>query len=1441
MKRRNVGKKLRYGCVTLWGLSALLALCLPAQPARAEEVVSDKTNTTAIYVGNKTKTASGNTLTINNSVAGGAVAGSTIPEEMLSAGTAITSSDAETIETGTTGTVTGNTLTLNNTKEGSSPLVSNWLAGGLAMTKTVNQNQVNVNLPNAQRVSYPVGITNDVFGGFTVTGDATNNIATLTGVSSLGGDNDDHVAQNFYGGYSYTGTVSDNTVNINGGKFGGTIYGGAQGVLNNQYNLPQSMNDYFSQYAEGLSFTSTGDVKNNKVFITAGGNQSQFGNNGTVYGGLIEANLPTAGNTTKFGNVYDNTVTISGTGMANKVYGGAFITSSSENGDALQMGSVTYNHVDILDGGYGEVVAGGYYAINGTTVADLENNSVTVDGGTIGDSVYGAYLSVSSGTYTGTGTVANNSVTLTKGTLSGSTYADAVHVYGGYANGGEGNNVTVKNNTVTIDDSTLGSSIVDYVELLGGRSDYYALQNNTLTVSNSEIPTDGSVSTIAMAGANALYDYVDESLSGIVSGNTANLQNNKIVTNYGGQIILAGGINASYGKAWYGTKNADSNTLTMTGNTVGTVADADDETGSKNYIAGGIAVGQADDNDKTLVPVKATGNTATLTNNTIGTNTADNNYVAGGMVTVDGDAESNTLTITGGTIEGNKSYVTGGMSIEKGNADSNTLTISAVTIGTLGGSKTYVAGGYAVTGNASQNTATITGATLGTDEGAKVYVAGGSSDKKGNAEGNTLTLSGTKFGTGNKAYVAGGFASQGNVTDNTLTFSANTMAGASGAKAYIAGGWADKSGTASGNTLNFLSGTVGMVADSQPYVAGGYTKKGDATGNTLNLAGGSIATAPGDEEDEEEPSGIAYITGGHTESGNASGNRAAISGGSLGSLTGGTTYVAGGYTAKGGDANENTLTISGGEIAAVSGTTAYVASGYSAAGNANGNTLILSGGKFGAASAAASALSQGTATDLTTLSNYLAGGSAVTGEASNNTVNLEGSPLQTTYSLFGGLGQTSTGNTLNVSSLDNRVGNLDYFQVMNYNVPEGSVKGDTLLTVTGTANLTNVPVTAKLLARTPLNPGEFITLVTNPNGLQLSGTTYGMAADTAQTIDAGLVTRPAEVKQQGTTSLVVTPVDAKIGTISQDTKLIPEARAAALNFIAAGADTTLDAGFRAATQAAADSESKKSFTPYVTVGGQNLRFDTGSYVDSNGWAGNLGLVRRIPNANSIDTIIPFAEYGKGNYTSHLENGARGDGTQHYGGVGLLLRRDLNNGVYYQASARVGVLDGDFRGVLEGYRSTYDTNARYAGASLWLGRIYQQTDKDSLDVYGRFNYTHLASDTVTLHNTIGDAVFNLDAADSYRTRLGARWTHNYQENQSYYAGLGWDYEFDSTARATYLTFSTPSPESKGSSALLELGWKSDSTKDNPWGADLRLTGWAGKQRGVVFNATVTRRL
>ena len=67
----------------------------------------------------------------------------------------------------------------------------------------------------------------------------------------------------------------------------------------------------------------------------------------------------------------------------------------------------------------------------------------------------------------------------------------------------------------------------------------------------------------------------------------------------------------------------------------------------------------------------------------------------------------------------------------------------------------------------------------------------------------------------------------------------------------------------------------------------------------------------------------------------------------------------------------------------------------------------------------------------------------------------------------------------------------------------------------------------------------------------------------------------------------------------------------------------------------------------------------------------------------------------------------------------------------------------------------------------------------------------------------------------------------------YAGLAWDYEFDSDARATYRGLATPSPSMKGSSGMLELGWQVKPGR-SPMVIDLGVTGWAGKQRGITAN-------
>ena len=57
------------------------------------------------------------------------------------------------------------------------------------------------------------------------------------------------------------------------------------------------------------------------------------------------------------------------------------------------------------------------------------------------------------------------------------------------------------------------------------------------------------------------------------------------------------------------------------------------------------------------------------------------------------------------------------------------------------------------------------------------------------------------------------------------------------------------------------------------------------------------------------------------------------------------------------------------------------------------------------------------------------------------------------------------------------------------------------------------------------------------------------------------------------------------------------------------------------------------YVPYVMLGGHNLRYNTTSTVDTNGFNGELGFIKRTFTDGYSDTIMPFIEYGTGNFTS----------------------------------------------------------------------------------------------------------------------------------------------------------------------------------------------------------------
>lgn len=150
-------------------------------------------------------------------------------------------------------------------------------------------------------------------------------------------------------------------------------------------------------------------------------------------------------------------------------------------------------------------------------------------------------------------------------------------------------------------------------------------------------------------------------------------------------------------------------------------------------------------------------------------------------------------------------------------------------------------------------------------------------------------------------------------------------------------------------------------------------------------------------------------------------------------------------------------------------------------------------------------------------------------------------------------------------------------------------------------------------------------------------------------------------------------------------------------------------------------------------------------------------------------------------------------------------------MYYEGSLRYDRRDADYAssdmiGALGSkVYSSYDSSSAYYGAHLGIGKVNKLNDTTKADVYTKFMYTHQNDDSVALRGEGAGEVYDFDAVDSTRVRVGARVSKAYNNRGTGYAGLAYEYEFDGESKATVLGFSTPSPSIKDSSGLLELGY------------------------------------
>ena len=1021
------------------------------------------------------------------------------------------------------------------------------------------------------------------------------------------------------------------------------------------------------------------------------------------------------------------------------------------------------------------------------------------------------FTSLYGNTYTGS--TSGNTVSISgEGTVTLNTLAGAYTLESGDAS----------NNKLSVTDgASVSFSNATDNWIAGGRSMKGAASGNQVTLSGVSLNLpDATPSSLKIAGG--------ETESGNADGNTVTLDtitSSGIV--YGGRVGNGNNVVATVNMSVLPV-SAEESTETDTS----TEADPISTSASSNSVTitgsqvegvyGGYMQYYGDTSAEADAVAGVNHNTVTLTNST-----AQSSDIYGGYMQYYGDTSAeadavagvnhNTVTLTNTSASGTSVY--GGYVLSSGsapalNASSNTVEISNTAEKEYGVST--VTGGYTGYGDANDNTVKITGTKVTDDD--EIYLTSVSSDitggetESGNADGNTVTLD-TITSSG---IVYGGRVGNGNNVVATVNMSVLPVSAEESTET-------DTSTEADPISTSASSNSVTITGSQVKGVYGGVGQIGSAKGNIVTITDSSV-------EMEAVGGETGYMVGWITQPGqlkDAENNQVIVNGSStIGTVVGGEAAAANTFDEKNGEvqtsgkSSGNTVTINDGTVKN------SVLGGHSAMSDAIGNTVNIAGGIIGTESSGT-----GEADD-----NAIAGGFAEEGQANNNTVNITGGTLGAMMSLYGGYSEKgSSGNTLNLHTKGNTVKNLGYFQNLNFYVPEGTAAGETMVTVTGNADVSKAVIQAGIEKTTKLAPGQAINLIYDAGGIKTDGTSYSMMSGKDIVSDAGFVDRKAAVKKQDDNTIVVyVPKDEK-GTIHPDTKIIPEDRENGINTIKNAGDLVSNAAEGAWKE---DHDVDAKFVPYAIVGGYDLHYNTGSYIDSNGMAANVGLIRRIRRDGAIDTVMPFLEYGRSNYASFLDDGARGDGRQHYTGGGVLLRRDLDDGKYYEGAIRAGRLKGDFHGIIDSTALRYDSSAPYVAAQAGAGKIYAK-DRDTYDLYGKFFWTHLGSDTATIRNSRGEAKYEFDDINSYRTRLGMRWTRNFDKVRSLYAGIGWDYEFDSKARAFYDAYRTDTPTVKGSSEFLELGWKSKVTSDHPWGVDLKATGWTGKQEGGTLFATVSR--
>lgn len=795
-------------------------------------------------------------------------------------------------------------------------------------------------------------------------------------------------------------------------------------------------------------------------------------------------------------------------------------------------------------------------------------------------------------------------------------------------------------------------------------------------------------------------------------------------------------------------------------------------------------------------------------------------YSAGGAAT------GNSVFVTGykhSSAPFGNSVICGGYA-GSGAADGNKITF------TNSKSSGVLYGGWAEAGDAKNSVVTITGSTITSN------VVGGHTNA-GTADNNEVKITDSEISyvvVGGEIFTDGSNAS-GAATNNKVTLinsSANIVYGG-----RVGGTWgiatgdtsANGIGDATGNTLTIESLKSGSTINLEQIFGGVVTGQGNANSNKVVLGKTGAGAVTMDKVNTLYGGGSQ--NGGGVRGGDANGNEIAIrSNVTLRTGTGSSngTRIYGGY-AYAGAANDNEVTISGGHVAdmVIGGSSSTGAFG---SGTANGNKVRVTGGSSIGGAVYGGFIGMGSASinniiiEGGTIGGDIYGGYSGYGDAINNSITISGTVDLSNRTIYGGgsvSGNVKTGNTVSFKNTGGSVKAIKNIDVLGVSA---LANNGNALTITNGAIGDLADTTVKLVASdSGLQVGQQITLVQANSGV-ITNTTSLDQATLKKNSNAFISYDFEEVAGlNDAIAVIVTGKEAD----TANARALAESRAAGVALLNQSSDLLIDQGF-GAVKFNGEGVVKDTYG-FATTGGSSIRYNTGSFVKANGFSLIAGLAQKTTVDNGVWHLGAFFENGHSNYSTHndgVDGAVRGDGDATYNG-GILARFDSAGGMYGEASMRAGSIKNKFGGfAYNGGTGSYEDRSTYYGAYLGLGQQRQLSKNTSLDIYGKYFYTHQqGSDFEVLGEQVTTA-----AVKSSRMQLGGRLTKQVTAEVSYYGGVAWEYEFDGAADMAVAGADLAAPSLKGSSGIVEMGIRLKPSKTGKITLDLGAQGHFGKRRG-----------